>query len=93
MGDTFQIFVDREVSIEDAAALAQAVRDWLVNDKIIQARMTDCVLGNEGQGYPPGLNASHVTEFDRAPHFMGLRTNGLAIIIGRMVYTSGQGET
>jgi hypothetical protein len=93
MGDWFQTIVDRNVSIEEAETLANEIRDWLVDRGIIQATMTDCILGGDGRGYPPGPNVEEVIGPGDHSLFLKLWTNGLGLVTGRTVFYSGQGET
>lgn len=88
MGDWFQIIVDREASEEEAPALGSSIRDWLVTEGIIEATLTDCVLGSD-LGYPPGPNHERATD-EKVPE---LWTNGLDIITGRTVFHSTGVET
>ena len=92
MGDWFQTIVDRDASLEEARELAREIRDWLVDRGIVQETVTDCVLGGDGHGYPPGPNFEQVT--DTSPHhdIRNIWTNGLQLIIGRTVFDPGQGD-
>jgi hypothetical protein len=90
MGDYFQRIVDRDVSPDEAQPLAGRIRDWLVGQEIIVGNLTDCVLGGGGKGYPPGANFERVVDGEEN-HTRTLRTNGLAIVIGRTLFGPGQG--
>jgi hypothetical protein len=52
MGDWYQTIVARDVSADEAPALAEQIRDWLIERGFIQSTLSDCVLG--GLGYRPG---------------------------------------
>lgn len=93
MGSWFQTIVDKNASIEEAETLATEIRDWFVGRGIIQATLTDCVLGGDGRGYPPGRNFEEAINPSTNHHFLHLWTNGLHLVIGRTVFDSGQGET
>lgn len=93
MGDWFQTIVDEEASAEKAETLANEIRDWLIDRGIIQTTMTDCVLGGNGRGYPPGPHFEQAISPGAHHHFLQLWTNGLHFVIGRTVFDSGQGET
>ena len=91
MGDWFQTIVDKDASVEEAEILAYEIRDWLIDRGIIQATMTDCVLGGDGRGYPPGPNYAGAVGSGDHSSFLQLWTNGLELIVGRTVFDSGQG--
>ena len=91
MGDYFQSIVDGEATESESSRLGDLICDWLIDEGIISALASDCVLGSDS-GYPPGPNHKKVTyEYDE--HFLALLTNGLSIITKRYVYHSGQGGT
>ncbi len=92
MGDWFQIIVDREASPGEAERLASEIRDWLAGWGIVQNTMTNCVLGGDGQGYAPGPEYRQVVDFDHHHNIQILKTNGLQITVGRMVFHPGQGD-
>jgi len=76
MGDSYQIIVDRDVLADDAPALAERMRAWLVERGIIQATVSDCILG--GPGYRPGPAYAETLEDPSDlsfQHSAGLRLN------------------
>jgi hypothetical protein len=87
MGDYFQIIVDCQVSLPKAAALASRIRDWLIDEGIIDRTMTNCVLDEDDIGYPPGANFEQAVESSH-DDTRELWTNGLSIIVGREVFDS-----
>jgi hypothetical protein len=89
VGDWFQVIVDVEVSGDAVEALADDVRSWLIEDSIVVAKRSDCVLSSE-YGHAPGLRVGSAVE-SSGDHFVGLRTNGLEIVTGRTVFDAGQG--
>lgn len=85
MGDHFQTIVDLDASPVEASALAGRVLDWLVQEGIVLAERTDCVLGAPS-GNPPGAHWSKaVADCDWKP------TDGLNIETGLTVFHGGQG--
>lgn len=86
MGDHFQTIVDLDAGADEAAALADRVVTWLVDEGMVLAERTDCVLGRP-LGHPPGPNwhrAVAEDDADREPW------DGLATEVGRTVFHSGQ---
>jgi hypothetical protein len=92
MGDWFQTIVDRDASLAEAPALGSAVRDWLIERRVIAANPADCVLGSKGIGYPPGTDFEQVLEAPEAPdrRTRELWTNGFHVTVGRTVFHAGQ---
>lgn len=87
MGEWFQTIVDVDATAAEAPDLAAATLDWLVQQDIVMATATDCVLA--GVGHAPGPNyASIVTTPD--PRLHTLRTNGLHVIVQRTVFHSSE---
>ena len=87
MGDTFQQIVVPSARLEDAPRLAETVVKFLIESGIVSPERTDCTLGEHG-GHPPGVH------FDQAVggesrDVRGLRTNGMAVVIGREVFHNG----
>ncbi len=91
MGDFFQIIVDAQVSIEEAKQLASSVSQWLIGRRVIEAITKDCVLSETGIGYPPGPGYREVVDYDGFD-VDDLSVNGLNIVVGRTVFTPGQGN-
>ena len=88
MGDWFQVIVDRDATEEEAPALASSIRDWMISEGIIEARLTDCILSDE-LGYPPGPNHRKVADAGLGDDYLyGFAVNGMEIIIGRTVFHS-----
>jgi len=92
MGACFQTIVDEDASVEEAQTLANEIRDWLVERGIIQATLTDCVLGGDGRGYPPGRNFEEAISPGVHHDLLQWRTNGLHLVIGRTVFDPGQAD-
>lgn len=75
---------------EDAAAGAGvAVREWLIEHGIVDRELTDCVLGGDGRGHPPGPNVEAAVEGE-ADATRELWTNGLAIVVGEPSSTAAR---
>ena len=91
MGDWYQVIVDREVSETAAASSAASVREWLIEEGIIDKIIEDCVLGSD-TGHPPGPNFMRAVDGEDDSYFLGLRTNGLEIITERTLYSSFDGN-
>ncbi|MFD5034894.1 hypothetical protein ACFWM0_31415 [Streptomyces sp. NPDC058405] len=86
MGSHFQTIVDLDATSAHAPALAARGLDWLVEEGIVRAERTDCVLGAP-LGHPPGLLwAKAVGQEDWEP------SDGLKIETGRTVFHGGQGD-
>lgn len=83
MGDWLQFLVDEEVGAADAPRRAEGVRRRLVSDGWIVADSDDeCVL--RGTGHRPGpLVASWYARTGDERDFARMRTNGVAIRVGR----------
>jgi hypothetical protein len=90
MGDWFETVAVIDVTEDEAPAMAAAVLDWLVGEKVVVAEKTDCVLSSGG-GHAPGANfGAIVSELDPSP--FSFRTNGLQLDIGRGVYFSMEAD-
>lgn len=85
MGDIFQVIVDRDVSLDQAPVQASAICQWLISEKIIDPRLSDCALG--GLGYAPGIKCSLAFDGTRK-EVMHWRTNGLQVVIARTIFYS-----
>jgi len=83
MGDWFQIIVDRDATEKEAPLLASSICDWLISEGIIEAKLTDCVLGDK-LGHAPGPNHRKVAD----PGIGDDYVDGMKIIIGRTVFHS-----
>ena len=81
MGDHFQTIVDLDATAADAEPLARRVLAGLVEEGIVLADWTDCVLGRP-LGHPPGPNWSRSVagKVTRDP------CDGLAVHVGRKVF-------
>ncbi len=75
--------VDIEVGDEAAGDAGRRLTSWLVEHRIVAAKLTDCVFGAEA-GYPPGENYVHAIGKPSAEP--GWRRNGVEIHVGRQVY-------
>ena len=91
MSDDAQILVAIDCPPEQAALHADAVLEWLVDRGIVERGLSDCVLGNDGQGHAPGPDLEAVVEGDTATT-RRLWTNGLAIVIGRTIFDNGSND-
>jgi hypothetical protein len=89
MGDWFQNLVAPDIAATEATATSERMLAWLVAEQVVLAETTDCVLGDAG--YPPGPQCVKATG-KTDPHFLHLRTNGLAVVSNRTVFHSGQGR-
>lgn len=88
VGDYAQTLVDVDATDEDAPRLKQRVLSWLINDQIVAAELSDCVLGAEEGGYAPGENYSYAIVGRGSVPVTATRlwTNGLSIDATRSVY-------
>lgn len=87
MGDYGQTLCDVDAGDDEAEALKERLRAWLVNKRIVGPDITDCVLSREG-GYPPAENygyAVHGREVSRLD-LPRPGVNGMEIEVGRHVY-------
>lgn len=66
-------------------SLAAETLAWLVEQDIVMATATDCVLS--GVGHAPANYASVVVA--PSPLLYRLRTNGMSVITGRTIFYSG----
>jgi hypothetical protein len=84
VGDYFQRVVDVEATEAEAPDLAARVVEWLVDQGVVVAAITDCAFGD---GHAPGpWYTRAVTETDA--RLLELRTNGLEVVVGRTVFFS-----
>ena len=90
IGDCFQVVVDRDAAESEAPDLATAIHRWLIDEGIVLADPSDCVLDSDA-GYQPGPHYEKATGM-ADEHLQTLRTNGLALITNRTVFHSGQGD-
>jgi len=86
MGEWFQTIVDRDATESEAPVLGAAIQQWLVDEGIVSANATDCVLGSD-RGFPPGSNYQKATG-DSDDNLLCLATNGLEVITERTLYFS-----
>src|SRR4051812_3471037 len=87
MGDWFQAIVDRDISSPDAEPMAERIVGWLIGEKIIEENKTDCILGGDGFGYPPGPN--YVQAVDGVcDYLLDMRTNGLEVVVERQIFVA-----
>ncbi|MEX7473232.1 hypothetical protein AB4Z39_26390 [Mycobacterium adipatum] len=93
MGEYFQSIVDVEIGVHEAADAKSRLTAWLVDREVIEAGLTDCVLGEPGGGHAPGANYAYALGCQRdyvdPPR---LWANGMAISVGRQVYWGGDLE-
>lgn len=92
MGDYAQTLCDVDASDDAAAALKQRLQAWLVDKRIIESDVTDCVVSSEG-GHRPAENYGYAiygregTQLD-----LPAGANGLEIAVGRRVYSGADLE-
>lgn len=80
MSDFSQALVLR---VKEPAGAAASCLAWLVARGIVEALPTDCVLGPE-LGHPPGPKLMEaLVPQTTPPHFLSLKTNGLALHVAR----------
>jgi hypothetical protein len=91
MSDSAQILVAIDCPAEEAVEHGEAVLQWLVEHGIVQPELSDCVLGGDGRGYAPGPEMSAAVDSD-ADGTRQLRTNGVAIVVGRTIVDGGENE-
>lgn len=84
MSDYFQTIVPKR-TYPDPVAKAAEILDWLIIQKIIKAKLTDCVLGSEG-GFPPGEKCVSVVQEVWDTGWVKLITNGLEVITERFYF-------
>ena len=92
MSDHYHCIVDRDAQLNEATQLSALILDWLMEEQIVQAERSDCVLSDR-LGYRPGRNFMNATGEDENRnvmnmHYEGFRTsvtNGLDIIAHREV--------
>ncbi|MER6594610.1 hypothetical protein ABT214_22720 [Micromonospora purpureochromogenes] len=85
MGDWFETIADVEATAEEADRLGVEVLSWLVEQGIVMAEQTDCILG--GTGYAPGPDYGiAVTQHYAHMHRQGV--NGLNVVTGRAAFYS-----
>jgi hypothetical protein len=89
MGEHFQVIVDQDARAEEASRLAAPIRQWLIDEGIIEAEPRDCVLGSDA-GYPPGPNYAVAIARPNG-RLREMAINGLNIITERQVFWCGQG--
>jgi DNA-directed RNA polymerase subunit RPC12/RpoP len=85
MGDSYQIIADLDATEAEAEALAEKVRTWLIEQRIIAPEPADCVLGDE-DGYPPGEGFLQAIEDPQWAHMIKNAVNGVEFIVGRTVF-------
>lgn len=89
MSDHFETLVFLGVSKEAVAAVAEKATGWLVDQRIVEAAVTDCALG-VGGGRRPGAEAergcdvAHTTP-DGLALWRTLVVNGVEIVTGGVV--------
>jgi hypothetical protein len=88
VSDSAQILVAIDCPPEEAPVYGEAVLGWLVEHGVVEREVSDCVLGGDGRGYPPGPELDTAVE-GGVDVTRGLWTNGLAIVVGRTVFDGG----
>lgn len=87
VGDSFQVIADVDATEAEAGALAQTVIRWMVDEEIIVAETSNCILG--APGHAPGPRYVAATEVDEPPR---LKPDGVQVCVGRNVFHPSQGE-
>ena len=83
MGDSYQVIVDRDASLDQSEHFGSIVLDWLIAERIVEPEASDCALG--GLGHRPG--PCHLKATAESPRwFTGLATNGMRIVKARTVF-------
>ena len=91
MGDYFQHIVDVQVADDTAAGLAARLVAWLVETGVIEAELTDCVLGDLGHRPGPGYRAA-VTDAVDDDFLLDGMENGVEVHVERTVFDPSQGD-
>src|ERR1700692_4582445 len=91
MSDFSQTIVDIEVAAHASVKLGDEIRDWLVGSGIVEARTTNSTLSSGG-GHNAGANYKIAIDTNR-DCVLDLRTNGVAILIGRRVFDTSAHAT
>jgi hypothetical protein len=91
MGTWFQTLADIDATIEEAPLAAAEIRDWLIEQKVIDPTPRHCVLDKNRVGYAP-LNYERVVDKPAGSDsdVRQLAVNGFEIEIGRKVFHTGQ---
>lgn len=85
VGDWFETIADVEATPEEAERLGAEVLSWLVEQGIVMAESTDCILGNHGHRPGPNYTAATV---EPSPDLHRLATNGVRVVTRRTVFYS-----
>jgi hypothetical protein len=85
MGEWFETIADVDATPEEADRLGAEVLSWLVEQGIVLAQPTDCILGD--QGHRPGPNYAAAT-VEPWPDLHELATNGFRVVTGQSVFYS-----
>ena len=93
MSEHGQTLCDVDASDDEAETLKQRLQAWLVDKRIIEPDITNCVLSDAG-GHRPAENYGYaIYGSDAGPLTPpGLRVNGLEITVGRHIYWGGDLE-
>ncbi|MEX0728632.1 MAG: hypothetical protein WEB58_18080 [Planctomycetaceae bacterium] len=89
MSDHSQTVVDQDATESESPRLGAFIHQWLIDEGIVSADATDCVLSSDA-GYAPGPNYEKATSVPKA-NLLSLITNGLDIITKRNIFDSGEG--
>jgi hypothetical protein len=90
VGDFAQVIVAIDVPSGEAGARAERAVDWLVRSAIVERELSDCALGVPGHAPASGFEDACVTEaHDDTSSTPRLRTNGMAVHVGRTVFDTG----
>ncbi|MFC0006501.1 hypothetical protein [Micromonospora siamensis] len=85
MSEWFETIADIEATPEEADQLGAEVLSWLVEQGIVAAEPTLCILGDHGHRPGPDYAAATVEPCDDLP---GLATNGFRVVTGQSVFYS-----
>jgi hypothetical protein len=91
MSDKSISVVPEMISFPGKEAKAESIRNWLIENNVIQSVLSDCVLSS-GLGYSIGNEAKLVV---KEPNFLpnGLKANGMEIITQRTIFHADELDT
>lgn len=93
MSDGAETVVAIDCPLADAPVRGRAALGWLISEAFVSAEPTDCLLGTK-KGHAPGPNfmaaisGSHRGSVT-VEQLGSLRANGVEVVVGRTVHTSG----
>lgn len=87
MSDTYITLVSEELSFAESKKVAEKVKTFLWEQKIIQKNLSDCVL-SASKGYAPAENYQKALAKSTL-NFMNLKINGVRLITEKRVFDNG----